>query len=137
MKRNLSSIIFMFILIAFTSGQAPGKFNYQAVARNTSGELIINQNISVRISILTGSPTGSCEYSETHSVTTDAFGVFNLLIGDGTLVSGSFDAITWGTASKFLKIEADITGGTDYQVLATTQILSMPYSLYANKAGNQ
>jgi len=136
MKRFIFLLVLLFLSIISIFGQAPGRFNYQAVARNTGGDLIINQNISVRISILTGSTTGTTEFSETHSVTTDAYGVFNLLVGGGTVVSGSFDAITWGTESKFLKIEADVTGGTDYQVLATTQILSTPYALYANKAGN-
>ena len=116
------------------SSQAPQAFNYQAVARNTGGNLIINQNISVRVSILTGSPVGATEYSETHSVTTDAYGVFNLLVGNGTPVSGVFNSIPWETGPKYLKIEADVTGGTAYQALATTQILSMPYALYANKA---
>lgn len=129
----------IFTLLLFTSGiycQSPSKFNFQAVARNTSGNLIINQNISVRVSILSGSATGSSEYSETHSVLTDVFGVFNLLVGGGSVASGTFNAITWGSASKFLKIEADVTGGTTYQVIATTQILSVPYALYAEKAGN-
>lgn len=130
-------IFFTLVLISFTAfSQVPGKFNYQAVARNTSGNLIINQNISVRLSILSASATGASEYTETHSVTTDAFGVFNLLVGSGSVVSGTFSGITWGAASKFLKIETDISGGTTYQAIATTQILSVPYALYAEKAGN-
>ena len=100
---------FCIIIILFSSilsfAQAPARFNYQAVARNTSGNLIINQNISVRISILTGSTTGATEYSETHSVTTDAFGVFNLLVGGGTVVSGSFEAITWGQRVSSLRLK--------------------------------
>jgi uncharacterized protein (TIGR02145 family) len=136
MKKLFFLSVLFLILEQNLEAQAPGKFNYQAVARNTSGNLISNQNISIRISILTGSPTGTSEYSETHSATTDAFGVFNILIGGGTIISGSFNAITWGTASKFLKIEADVTGGNAYQTLATTQVLSMPYALYANEAGS-
>jgi hypothetical protein len=132
-------IIFAALLCSFTqiAGQAPAKFNYQAVARNTAGNLIINQNISVRVSILTGSVSGTSEYQETHSVTTDGFGVFNILVGGGTVVSGTFAGITWGSASKFLKIEADVTGGTTYQAIATTQILSAPYALYANESGTK
>jgi uncharacterized protein (TIGR02145 family) len=136
MKKVLLVLIFLISEINILYCQAPGKFNYQAVARNPGGTLIINQSISVRISILTSSTSGPSEYTETHSATTDAFGVFNLLIGNGTIINGSFDGITWGTASKFLMIEADVTGGTTYQPIASTQILSMPYALFANKAGS-
>lgn len=137
MKTRLTVLILLICFYHLSYGQAPGRFNYQAVARNTAGNLIINQNISVRVSILTGSVTGSSEYTETHSVTTDAYGVFNLLVGGGSVVSGTFSSITWGSASKFLKIEADVTGGTTYQAIATTQILSAPYALYANESGTK
>jgi hypothetical protein len=137
----MKKYFFLLIIICVTridsNCQAPGKFNYQAVARNTGGNLILNQSISVRVSILSGNATGTTEYSETHPVTTDAFGVFNLLIGGGIVISGSFNSITWGTASKYLKVEADVTGGTTYQPIATTQILSMPYALYANESGTK
>jgi len=136
MKKNLFLILCLLFLFSNIKSQAPCRFNYQAVARDAGGNLILNQNISVRINILTGSASGSSEYSETHSVTTDAYGVFNLLVGGGNVESGFFNAITWGTESKFIMIEADVSGGIDYQALATTQILSMPYALYANKAGN-
>jgi hypothetical protein len=136
MNRLVVILLACYWNVGFVYAQAPSKFNYQAVARNTAGNLIINQSISVRVSILTGSVSGTSEYQEIHAVITDGYGVFNILVGGGSVVSGSFAGITWGSASKFLKIEADVTGGTTYQAIATTQILSVPYALYAEKAGN-
>ncbi|MBI4945225.1 MAG: hypothetical protein HY840_02355 [Bacteroidetes bacterium] len=127
---------FLLLLPAAAFSQSPQLINYQAVARNTGGQLIANQNISVRISILSGSPTGTAEYSETHAVTTNQFGIFNIQIGGGTLVSGSFAAISWSVALHFVKVEADETGGTNYQLMGTSQLISVPYSLYAEKSGD-
>ncbi|MBI5217420.1 MAG: hypothetical protein HY958_00625 [Bacteroidia bacterium] len=140
MKRT--ALLFLFIVAGLTMlfsdsfAQSPQLINYQAVARNTGGQLIVNQNISVRISILSGSPTGTAEYSETHSVATNQFGIFNIQIGGGTVVSGSFAAISWSVALHFVKVEADETGGSNYQFLGTSQLISVPYSLYAEKSGD-
>jgi len=136
-KITLSILAFAVCFLQFAficSAQTPQLVNYQAIARDTSGQLIVNQNISVRISILSGSPTGTAEYVETHAVTTNQFGIFILQIGGGAVVSGTFSAIAWGDTSHYVKVEADETGGTNYQFLGTSQLISVPYAMYADKA---
>ncbi len=115
---------------------APHAFKYQAVARDASGNPLTNQNVSFRISILQGSATGAAVYQETQTTTTNQFGLSNLEIGMGNVVSGSFDSIQWGNGTYFVKIEMDASGGTNYALMGTSQMLSVPYSLYAENAGN-
>jgi len=127
-----------FALCAFATysafAQAPQKFNYQGVARTSTGSAIANQSIGLRISILDGSSSGTAQYVETQNVTTNALGLYNLAIGGGTVTSGSWANITWGSGNKYIKIEADATGGTSYTTLGTSQLLSVPYALYAANA---
>lgn len=125
----------MFQLAAYAQ-QAPQKINYQAVVRNSTGAPVINQNVSLRFSILEGSAGGTTLYSETQSVTTNAFGLANVQLGTGTAVTGTFNTITWNSADKFLKIEADITGGTTYSNLATVQMISVPFALNAQSSND-
>jgi hypothetical protein len=103
--------------------QAPQGLNYQAVAYNVSGSPVTNQSISVRFSILDGSATGTLVYEETQNPTTDNTGLFSIVIGNGTVVSGIFNSINWGNGSKWLKTEIDITGGTSYLVMGTSQFM--------------
>ena len=133
----MKKLIISFLLILFAVSvfaQVPEAFKYQAIARDLSGNVIANQNISLRINILQGSSTGSSVYCETHSVTSNGMGLMNLEIGNGTYVSGSFSGITWGTSTYYIKIEMDATGGTNYQPMGTSQLLSVPYALYAKTA---
>ncbi|MBI5218918.1 MAG: tail fiber domain-containing protein [Bacteroidia bacterium] len=119
--------------------QVPHAFNYQAIVRNNSGNVIPNQNVSFRINILQGSSTGSLVYSEEHSSTTNPFGLVNLEVGNGANPSGNFSTIDWGNNSYYIKIELDISGGSNYTVMGTNQLLSVPYALYSPgnyKAGN-
>jgi len=111
--------------------QAPQSFSYQAIARDASGLGISNQNIGLRISILEGSTTGLSVYTETHLIKTDVNGVLNLAIGTGTATNGTFSTINWGAGTYFVQIEMDITGGTTYVLMGTSQLLSVPYALYA------
>ena len=112
--------------------QAPMAFNYQGVARDLSGNPIANQNIGLQISLLQFAANGPEIYKEMHNVTTTDFGLFNLSIGRGILVNGNFDSIEWGNARYFLQIEMDITGGSNYLLIGTSELLSVPYALYAN-----
>ncbi len=89
--------------------------------------------MSLRISILSGTITGTSVYSETHAKTTDAGGLMSLQIGSGTVLSGVFANIDWGSASHFIKLEADFSGGSNYVVLGTQELMSVPYALYASK----
>ncbi|MBK6835681.1 MAG: hypothetical protein IPG89_15950 [Bacteroidetes bacterium] len=80
--------------------QAPQKFAYQGVARNAAGNPIVNQLISIRASVIDGSPTGTIQYSETHNVNTNAMGLFTVEIGGGSILNGSFPSITLGRWNK-------------------------------------
>jgi hypothetical protein len=109
--------------------QVPQAFKYQAVARDINGDLLTNQTVSFLISILQGSASGTAVYVETHTSMTNDYGLVNLEIGNGTVVSGSFSAIDWGGDSHYLKVEMDPAGGTLYQAMGTSQLLSVPYAL--------
>lgn len=131
-------ICFFFVLLINISlwAQSPEKMSYQAVIHNTNNQLVTNQQIGMRISILQGSISGSVVYMEKHSPTTNNNGIVSLEIGGGTVVSGSFLTINWAESSYFIKTETDPAGGTNYSITGTNQLLSVPYALYAKTAGN-
>ena len=126
-------IIIMVFFPVFAIAQAPQKINFQSILRNSSGELIGNGSVSLRISILSGTITGTSIYSETHAKTTDAGGLMSLQIGSGTVLSGVFGDINWGSSAHFIQLEADFSGGSNYVVLGTQELMSVPYALYASK----
>jgi hypothetical protein len=128
-KLLLLSALFISFL---TFAQVPQGISYQAIALNGSGTPVVSSNVRVKLSILDVSATGTVLYSETQLKTTNPNGLFNLTIGQGTVVSGVFNTINWGTNSKFLKVEMDATGGTTYALVGTTQLLSVPYALAAD-----
>ena len=128
-----SRIILLILLPIFGFSQAPQKINFQSILRNTNGEVAANKAVSLRISILSGSITGNMVYSETHTKTTDASGLISLQIGNGTVLSGVFSAILWGNAAYFIKLEADFNGGSNYVLLGTQELMSVPYALFASK----
>ena len=114
--------------------------NYQGAATDANGDELTNQTISLRASIISGSANGNLEWEETHSTTTDQFGLFNIVIGQGNATTNgataNFDDMDWGSGNHFLKIEMDASGGTNYSLIGTTQMMSVPYALYAKSAGN-
>ena len=128
-KLLLLSALFISIL---TFAQVPQGISYQAIALNSSGNPVVSSNVGIRLSILDNSATGTVLYTETHIKTTNPQGLFNLVIGQGTVTTGTFNTINWGTNSKFLKVEMDATGGTTYATVGTTQLLSVPYALAAD-----
>ena len=134
--KNILLLFFAFILVGSTAAQAPQAFKYQAVARDNSGNTIANQSIGFRISILQNSPSGTAVYTETHTIASNDFGLVNMEIGTGTIVSGVFSTINWGTASYFVKVEMDVAGGANYLLMGTSQLLSVPYALHAETANN-
>ena len=136
MKLKSHLLLLALVISILVSSQVPQAFKYQAVARDNSGNVIVNQNIGFRISILIGSPTGSVVYAETHTVASNDIGLVNLDIGTGTLVSGNFSNINWGASTYFTKIEMDATGGSNYLFMGTSQLLSVPYALHAETANN-
>ena len=128
------------ILIAFIGitafGQAPEGINYQAVVRDNTGNVIASSPVGISIAIYQTSPTGTLVYEETFAPTTNGFGLVNLVIGQGTVVTGVFANIDWGNGPYYAEISADPTGGTNYALLGTQQLMSVPYALYAKEAEN-
>ena len=139
----LSVVLALFMGFSFYDvfAQAPPEgFNYQAVARDATGALIKNQNISIRISLMSGGPTGTVQWQETHSLNTNDFGLFTLIIGTGTSTgagtASSFSAINWASSSYYLEVEADFNGGSTFTDMGTTQFWSVPYAMIAQNALN-
>ena len=127
--------IFLVIgLPLFGMSQAPQGIPYQAIARNASGQPIASTAVKVRFTIRDSIATGAIKYQETHKPTTSALGLFSVNVGMGTVVSGSFSGINWGKNAKFLQVEMDPAGGANYTDLGTTQMMSVPYALYAGSA---
>ena len=132
MKQIITTFFALFMAIAIWA-QAPQAFNYQAVIRDADGNLLENQAVGIKISLLQGSSTGQEVYAETHATTTNPFGQVDLKIGTGTLLTGQFDTISWGAGPYYLQLAVDLTGGTNYAVMGTTQMLSVPYAIYAEE----
>jgi hypothetical protein len=133
--KKITFLVGALLLAGSTFAQAPQKMSYQAVVRNSTNTLVTNSNISMRVSILEGSSTGNAVYVETQSATTNGNGLATMKIGEGTVVSGDISTINWSSGSYFIKTETDVTGGTNYSIVGTTELLSVPYALYAENAG--
>ena len=139
MKNKITLIHFLFFTCLFlfsntAFSQAPEKLSYQSVIRRTNNDLVVNQNVRVKISILQGTIAGTAVYEEDHTTSTNSNGLVSLSIGGGNSISGSFSAINWEIGPYFVKMEADPTGGTNYTVSGTSQLLSVPYALHAKTA---
>jgi len=135
MKKPCTTLLLL-ILSVILFGQTQQAVKYQAVIRDNNGDIIPSQNISLKISFLKGSISGPVEYSETHAASTNEFGLVNIAAGSGTVLSGDFGSINWGDDVYFMKTEVDPTGGTNYQELGTSQVMAVPYSFFAEEAGN-
>jgi uncharacterized protein (TIGR02145 family) len=123
----LLSIIALFCQI--TSAQTGG-INFQGIARNASGAVLANQKVNLKFSILKTTETGAVEYTETKEATTNAQGIFAVVVGE--VNASSFAAIDWKQAPKFLKVEMDPTGGTSFLAMGTTRLQNVPFAYYAN-----
>ena len=129
-KKVISLLALLIPIILFA--QVPQGISYQAIALNGLGNPVVSSNVGIRLSILDNSASGTVLYSETQTKTTNAQGLFNLVIGQGTTGSGTFGTINWRTNSKFLKVEMDANGGSNYVLVGSTQLLSVPYALAAD-----
>ncbi|MCB2205769.1 hypothetical protein KQI65_13570 [bacterium] len=130
--RSLFAILLLLPLCAVTMfAQSPTLMNYQGVARDLDGTVLQDRELSLRISILQDGPNGSAVYTERHSVVTNDFGMFTLQVGAGDLRQGALDALPWGENSYWLQVEMDENGGTDYSLLGSSQLLSVPYAFHA------
>ena len=133
--KNLFTFVFSFILTISVIAQSPHKMSYQAVIHDATNNLLLNQVVGIKISILQGSVSGNAVYIETQTPTTNDNGLISLEIGGGIVSSGSFSTLDWANGPYFIKTEIDPTGGTNYTISGTTQLLSVPYALYAEKSG--
>ncbi len=134
MKKSLLILFFYVGMVSFAVGQ-PEKISYQGMLRNSSGVPITNTQIRLRLSILDSIMNGSSLYTETHITTTTSGGQFNIFIGGGVPVSQSFASIPWSNGrDKFLKLELDAQGGTNFQPFGTAPLLSVPFALHAQSA---
>ncbi len=122
-------------VVVHVNAQSPQAFKYQTLIRDNAGDIMINQNVSFRISIIQGELPGTAVYTETHVATTNDFGLAILEIGRGTPESGNFTAIEWGSTTYFLKTELDPEGGVSFVEMGTSELLSVPYALYAEQSG--
>ncbi|AEA43610.1 collagen-like triple helix repeat-containing protein [Fluviicola taffensis] len=132
---KLLTLVSALLLSGSLFAQAPQVFTYQSVIRNNSNQLVSSSPIGTKISILQGSTTGTIVYAETHNASTNANGLLSLVIGAGTVQNGTFSSINWGNGPYFIKTETDPAGGTNYSLTGTQQLMSVPYALYAEKAG--
>lgn len=135
--KTIHLIVLIFILLtANLFGQAPDKFSYQSVIRNNSNQLVASSTVGIRISILQGSVFGASVYVETHVTSTNSNGLASIEVGGGSPVFGAFSTIDWSNGPLFIKTETDPQGGTAYSITSTTQLLSVPYALYAKTSGS-
>lgn len=132
-KSTLAFLFFLLLSGSLLMAQVPTSFNFQAVARDASGTLLANTPIVAKFTLLKNVPLGVGVYAESHAVTTDSYGLFDLSVGTGTALFGTFSTIDWGTGASFLKVEIDL--GAGYIEIGTQQILSVPYALFARETG--
>ncbi|MBQ0788271.1 MAG: hypothetical protein KBT69_12270 [Oceanihabitans sp.] len=136
MKNIYLLLLFSILFTTNTFAQTPEKLSYQAIARDNSDMILSLQTIGMQLSILEGSTSGTAVYVETQSPTTNINGLINLEIGMGSTISGDFSTIDWGNNTYFIKTEFDVNGGTNYTITGTSQLLSVPYALYAKTSGS-
>jgi len=129
--KKIYSFCFLLLLSFTCAAQIPRNFNYQAILRDADKELMTNQEVNLRISLLQGSETGTSVYTENHSVTTNDYGLVNLKIGNGTNPTSDFSMIDWSDNNYFLLIEIMDAAGSGYIPLGASELLSVPYSIHS------
>ncbi|NOT49651.1 MAG: hypothetical protein HOP10_00065 [Chitinophagaceae bacterium] len=138
MRKLLFTLSILLFFVAVSEAQAPHFFNYQGVARNSVGNALVNKSIGLRITIRDGGALGIPVYTETRKVITNNFGLFNIQVGGAgaTNVAGSISGALWNLGTKWMQVEIDPEGGTTFKDVGTTQLISVPYSLYSNLTGD-
>ena len=128
---NILACLVCFFPFAVFSQSPPG-IPYQAIARTTTGEPYASGALQARFSLHEQTATGTVSYAETHSLQTDAFGLFSTTFGAGTPITGTFAAINWGLTTKYLQVEINL--GNSWFDMGTQQLMSVPYAMYAGSA---
>ena len=129
--KNILTTLILILLSINVMAQSPDKISYQAVVRNSSNALIVNQQVGVKVAVLQGNANGTSVYTETHTPTTNANGLISIEIGGGVITADSFNKVNWANGPYFIKTEIDPNGGVNYSISGTTQLLSVPYALHA------
>ncbi len=133
MKKTVLLLVVLATCLFSTFGQAPEGINYQAVVRDASNNILTNQAVGIRMTIQQGSIGGTSIYTETFASTTNAYGLINLIIGSG-VTSDNFTTIDWANGPFYMETAIDVTGGANYSVMGTSQLMSVPYALHAKTA---
>ncbi|KAB2871199.1 MAG: hypothetical protein F9K37_03925 [Bacteroidales bacterium] len=128
--KKIGLLILGVTLHLYTLSQSPAGFSYQGVLRNAEGQVLANKTASLIVS-LTNSNGVDVYYSETHSLTTNALGLFSLVVGQGTVTSGAMSSIPWGQGGVYLKLDVKPDGATSYVSMGVQQLQAVPYALYA------
>jgi hypothetical protein len=134
MKRNYTLLFFLLATVSILA-QTPEKMSYQLVLRGASNTLLTNQQVGIQISILQTTITGSAVYTETQTATTNINGLVSLEIGSGTS-SDDFSTIDWSAGPFFIKTATDASGGSNYSIIGTSQLMSVPFAMYAKTSGS-
>ncbi len=139
MKTILTPVLaVIFIVLSMQGhGQSPYLFNYQGIARDVKGNPLIKQDLSLHISILPGLDATEAEYIELQFVHTNEFGLYTLQIGNGKALTGTMQTVSWEKGNKYIKVAIDPTGGENFLDAGSSQLLSVPYALYAERSGNE
>lgn len=128
--------IYLTLLLTLNSfSQTPDGINYQAVIRNSSGFLVTNTLVNIRLNLIQDSINGAVLYSEKHIVTTNSNGYVNLILGHGTVLLGSFSTINWANGPYFVETAVDLNNSGTFVFLGNQQLMSVPYALYAVNSG--
>ena len=133
--KKLSILITLMVLgIGTVFGQAPNLFNYQGVARDAKGAPLANKTLSLKLSVISAVNAGVADYEETQTTTTNEFGLYTLQVGGGNAITGTLERVNWESGNKYLQVAIDVNGGTNYEIVGSAQLLSVPYAMFANKA---
>lgn len=133
-QRALLTVLFLLSAFA-TWAQAPMQFNYQGIARDMQGNPLANKQLNIRFSVLPASDATVADYEETQLVKTNEFGLYTTQIGKGNPIKGEMKLVKWETGNTYIKVAIDMNGGSSFVDIGTSQLLSVPYALYADKAG--
>lgn len=136
MKNIVFTIVMVIGCFININAQPPQSFKYQAVARDVAGDILETQSVTFRVSILQSTATGTLRYQEIHPMVTNEHGLVSLEIGNGVPTYGDFTTVLWGADDFYMKIELDPNGGSAYQEMGTSQLLSVPYALFAGDDGD-
>jgi len=133
--KHVGFTLMFFMAVQTLFAQVPQLVNYQGVVRNTNGDIIPNQAIGVQFSIHDSSQMGTVVYQETQALVSNSIGVITAQVGAGTVINGTMAGINWASGVKYLQVQVDPAGGSNYTINGTSQLLSVPYALYAANSG--